>query len=632
MPKVKLAESRQENLKVSIGFGKQIKDYDFGLSKIDITDSRIFNLGYGMRRTEEDENGLISEVQTIKLTSKTSNSIRSLISANLTLDVDYTDHFTTLQTPQDAMSVQSLNLSKTVATYDVFSKFNFNSPEYDSFAVSVPEDALPPEFQAPEGADLARVIYPGGLETVEDKPYYNQISIKNRVSNDFTNFLRKVNLYETVLNDYLEGEKSQIPFSVQIGESVLQNTDVPVYDLVNWVNSQSFKFDLFSLSDPNDSDMVRAFQKTLFLAKVRQLSTNFRTFKDLVNNIECYKEDFCYSIDKYRNVAVDPKLQQIYIPAEDDISTFADSQIRYGETYAYKGTGHYILVGNSYRYTNLRYIDDTAFIDVVNKPTVVIVPLEMFTQTIKVIQPPSLPPNVRFATRMNSDNKISIYLSPTKGRMMSDFITVLPSDEQQLAEMIVNKREGEQLFHFSTDREDGLYEIFKTKMPPNSYKDFADQKLAEFGAPFKTEDAHFVDRVQANTKYYYMFRKINEKDLVSNPSPVFEVELLVDADDAKVVVNHYEFPQDPTYQLTKNFESLFQVTPVVEQTLFDETQSVLYNKDTYRDTIDRLRLGVAQQSVWGRRFKIRVKSTSTGKIIDYNVNFKLKKNKSEEEF
>ena len=151
-------------------------------------------------------------------------------------------------------------------------------------------------------------------------------------------------------------------------------------------------------------------------------------------NAECYKEDFCYSIDKYLGVPVDPKAQQIYIPAEDDISTFMDSQIKYGETYAYKGTAHYILVGNSYRYTNLRFVEDEALVDVVNKPTVMIVPFEMFTQTIKVIQPPSLPPDVRFVTRMNSENKINIYLSPTKGRMMSEFITVLPEDERQLEE------------------------------------------------------------------------------------------------------------------------------------------------------------------------------------------------------
>ncbi|MDA9613569.1 hypothetical protein N9S04_00270 [bacterium] len=631
MPKVKIAESTQDNLKVATGFAKVVDNYGFGTARIKVIDSRLFNLEYGGRKIEEQD-GIIAEVQTIKLTSKVSTSVRSLVSQNLTLDVDYTDHYTTFEIPQNALDVETISLNKTAATYDVFSNFNFNSPEYDRISVAVPEAALPPAFQAPEGADLSRLILPGGHQEVNDKPYYNEIAIKNRVTNDFTNFLRKVGLYDTVLNDYLEGEKVEIPFSVQNNQTVSEDTPVPIYSLLDWVNSESFESDLYSEDKIDDSEMINTFKKTLFLSYVRQLSKNFRNFKDIVSNTECYKEDFCYSIDKYLGVPVDPKAQQIYIPAEDDISTFMDSQIKYGETYAYKGTAHYILVGNSYRYTNLRFVEDEALVDVVNKPTVMIVPFEMFTQTIKVIQPPSLPPDVRFVTRMNSENKINIYLSPTKGRMMSEFITVLPEDERQLEEMTINRREGQQLFEFSTNREDGLYEIFKTKTPPASYRDFIDKKLVEIGAPFKTEDAMFTDRVAPNTKYYYMFRKINEKDLVSNPSPVYEVELLVDADDAKVMVGKYDFPQPDVYQMSKKFKSLFQVTPVIEQTLFDEEQNVLFNKDTYKGTVDRLKLGIAQESVWGRRFKIRVKSTTTGKIIDYNVNFKLKKNKSEEEF
>lgn len=631
MAKVKIAESTQDNFKVASGFAKVVQDYGFSKSRINVIDSKVFNIGLGKRSVTE-ENGMLSEVQTLTLTTKSRESIQTLVSQNVTLDVDYIDHFTTFNVPVNVADVDSINLSKTAATYDVFSKFNFNSEEYDTVAAISLEDTLAPTFKVPAGVDLSRMILPGGHQEVEDKPYYNEIAIKNRVSNDFTNFLRKVGLYEIVLNDYLKGDKTEIPFNIQAGQTVNTDTNVPVYDLLAWVNSQSFEFDLFSEDYSEDSEMIKAFKKTLFLSYVRQLSKNFRSFKDIMNNNECYKEDFCYGIDKYRGVAIDPKLQEIYIPAEDDISTFLDSQIRYGETYAYKGTAHYIVVGNSYRYTNLRFVADQALIDVVNKPTVVIVPIELFTETIKVIQPPSLPPDVRFVTRLDAENKINIHLSPTKGRMFADFTPVIPEDQNQLLEMLTNRKAGQRLFEFSTNREDGLYEIFKTKTPPQSYTDFADQKLTEIGAPFKTEDAMFVDRVSPNTKYYYMFRKINEKELVSNPSAVFEVELLVDADDAKVVVNRYQFPEPPTYQLTKKFKSLFQVVPTIEQTLFDESQDVLFRKDTYKGTVDRLKLGIATKSVWGKRFKIRIKSTTTGKIIDYNVNFKLKKNKSEEEF
>ncbi len=631
MAKVKIAETLQDNLKSATGFAKVVDNYGFGTSRIKVTDSRFFNLEYG-KRTVEQQDGIIAEVQTIKLTSKVNASTRALIGQNLTLDVDYTDHFTTFQAPENALDVQDISLNKTIATYDVFSKFNFNAPQYDRLSVAVPVAALNPAFQAPEGVDLSRLILPGGHQEVNDKPYYNEIAIKNRVSNDFTNFLRKIGLYETVLNDYLEGDKVNVQFNIQNNQTVSQDTPVPIYSLLNWVNSDSFEFDLYAEKIIDDSEMIKTFKRTLFLSYVRQLSKNFRSFKDIVANNECYKEDFCYSIDKYLDAPIDPKVQQIYIPAEDDISTFMDSQIKYGDTYAYKGTAHYILVGNTYRYTNLRFVEDQALIDVVNKPTVMIVPFEMFTQTVKVIQPPSLPPNARFVTKMNSENKMNIYLSPTKGRMMAQFIPITPEDERQLEEMIINRREGQELFEFSTNREDGLYEVFRTTTPPTSYQDFSDKKLIEIGAAFKTEDAVLTDRIQPNTKYYYVFRKINEKDLVSNPSPIFEVELLVDADNAKVVVSDYEFPQPDTYQLSKTFKSLFQVTPVIEQTLFNEEQDVLFNKDSYKGTIDRLNLGIAQQSVWGRRFKIRVKSTTTGKIIDYNVNFKLKKNKSEEEF
>jgi hypothetical protein len=36
-------------------------------------------------------------------------------------------------------------------------------------------------------------------------------------------------------------------------------------------------------------------------------------------------------------------------------------------------------------------------------------------------------------------------------------------------------------------------------------------------------------------------------------------------------------------------------------------------------------LGTAYDKVWGKKFKIRVKSKDTGKIIDLNVKFKLTK-------
>ena len=77
---------------------------------------------------------------------------------------------------------------------------------------------------------------------------------------------------------------------------------------------------------------------------------------------------------------------------------------------------------------------------------------------------------------------------------------------------------------------------------------------------------------------------------------------------------------------------MLQVKPSVEQYLFNEEQKALSGKTSLKGTISELQLGVSPRSVWGRKFKLRVRSKTSGKIIDLNINFELSKNKTKEEF
>ena len=96
-------------------------------------------------------------------------------------------------------------------------------------------------------------------------------------------------------------------------------------------------------------------------------------------------------------------------------------------------------------------------------------------------------------------------------------------------------------FRFKTYGDQGLYEIFRLDTPPSSYNDFKDAKIAEVSAPYSTTDAIFKNLVVPNKKYYYMFRSINQKDMVSNPTMVYETTLLIDADESKIVVDYTIF-------------------------------------------------------------------------------------------
>ena len=118
--------------------------------------------------------------------------------------------------------------------------------------------------------------------------------------------------------------------------------------------------------------------------------------------------------------------------------------------------------------------------------------------------------------------------------------------------------------------------------------------------PYRSTDAIFRDMVDNNEDYYYMFRQVNE-GLVSNPTAVFKARLVVDADDAKVMLDTHEFPKKILSQPRASFKSMMQIKPAVEQILFLEEQEALSDNITLKGKLDDLKLGIQKEAVWGRK-------------------------------
>ena len=145
-----------------------------------------------------------------------------------------------------------------------------------------------------------------------------------------------------------------------------------------------------------------------------------------------------------------------------------------------------------------------------------------------------------------------------------------------------------------------------------------------------TTSQMFEDKILPNTKYYYCFRSINHHGIKSLPTKVMEVELIKDADDSKVEVNVYEFPKSNPYQKTTTMKRFFQIIPSANQTFFDPDQNSIYGTDSLNNKLRKINLGLAEKPIWGRKMKIRLTSTDTGRKIDFNITFDLIKEKSEE--
>ena len=133
-----------------------------------------------------------------------------------------------------------------------------------------------------------------------------------------------------------------------------------------------------------------------------------------------------------------------------------------------------------------------------------------------------------------------------------------------------------------------------------------------------------------------MFRTFSHSNMVSNPSPVFEVELIKDSDDSHLLIEPVVFSSDMD-TTSANFRKLMQIKPALRHT---SLPVAAYDRDEFGNIVglgtkaipansllDGLTLGSTDDPIWGRKFKFRVRSNESGKLIDINIKFQLTKDK-----
>ncbi len=668
MPKIKITETKKDLFRQAIGAAPAINQALNGTSKLDFNQEIKFSAEV-VATTTSTRDGINGEQVTLHIRPNGApNNFRSNLATSVALNSDFTDHLCEFITPIDNEVVKQLPATQGITTYSCDTQFGYVAEDYDSFQNVLEETNLPIIFQDRRKQDFLGFREEGRPAPIEISPriarkfenvifpvkpnanssfkriplafpYFNRLTISSNTQTGFTDFLTKTDMFHFLLNDYVNTESTPISFDIQRDGFVLSQ-DVPVFSLKAWTDGASFKIgkNVYVSEEVNEtnSKMKGDFKKLLFVGYINTLAQSFRNFKSLMHRDLCYNEEVAYTFDKYKDFAIEPKIQRLLMPAVENRSILNDTQIKYGQTYAYVCSGHYVIVGNLYRYENLKFHnqgtdEEYASLTVKNYPSVVLVPLSFFQKTVKVIQPPPLAPQVKFFTENDSKEQIQVYLSPTKGSRIEKFIPILDSDEQLEVDMSLYYKDTDKI-RFQTIQEDGNYEIFRTDSAPKSYAELAESKIGEVNSKIANTDALFVDSIRASKKYYYCFRKLNSKGLVSNPTTIYEVELIIDADDSKLNVEVYNIPEPILFNDSRSFTRLFQITPAIEQTVFDENQNEAVGKTSLKGTIDKLRLGVAKESLWGKKLKFRIKSNVTGKIIDYNIDFTLTKNKTQEDF
>jgi hypothetical protein len=243
---------------------------------------------------------------------------------------------------------------------------------------------------------------------------------------------------------------------------------------------------------------------------------------------------------------------------------------------------------------------------------------------IRVLDDPPAPPGAQMIPYKNVGDKILIFLNPNTGEYELTPEIVENSDELALELLREAKGYGpNDKIRYVTDDYITTYEIFRTTQRPTSYRDFAGQKIATL-----SNEASFVDdTISPNTKYYYTFRSVDNHGFTSNPTEVYELEMVQNLDSVYPIVKTLSIEAlkeeniDKGKVVSKTARKYFHIKPSGTQTdLNYEEATDLEEVATAGQVLPKL--GSEDQALIGKKFKIRLTSKKTGKRLDFNLDFR----------
>jgi len=182
-----------------------------------------------------------------------------------------------------------------------------------------------------------------------------------------------------------------------------------------------------------------------------------------------------------------------------------------------------------------------------------------------------------------------------------------------------------QKIHFETDDYIKQYQVFRIDKKPISYKDFAGSLRQP---PLELKQDAFVDTLVPNKKYYYIFRAVDIHGNISNPTPVYEVELVFNSGATYPIIKVVDFEQILPQVKEKPMRRFVHIIPSFAQSkmnvIRDESlamdPNIPYGTLPYNESANSFGdVFSDKKAEKPKRFKIRFTSKSTGRKFDLNL-------------
>ena len=367
------------------------------------------------------------------------------------------------------------------------------------------------------------------------------------------------------------------------------------------------------------------------------IKKNLRTAEELLNGVPAYSETVFYEIRKGGPHAYGDA-QSFFIPNSNDVDVvkYVDTQVGYGFSHNYEIFAYQLVIGSEYEYNNVVVTGDRMEFDLRQVPVVKLVEtLYVPNQRVVVLDKPPIYPDVNMIPYKGVKNRLLIWLNSQVGEYKESPVFLDEGDRDEYnnyleAQMIDQyyavEQSPEQRYpiHYRTDDPVDSFEVFRVDKKPlagKEYEAFMGHKHAIISTNGATA-ASLVDQLQPNRKYYYTFRAVDRKGHISNPTAIYEVELVENSGAIYPLINTVEIFRKPLKDASRSIRKYVQIRPSFLQRLITDNLTEQGIPSEHRNArLDRLTIGQAHPSMWGKQFKFRFTSKKTGKMIDLNVVF-----------
>jgi hypothetical protein len=379
-----------------------------------------------------------------------------------------------------------------------------------------------------------------------------------------------------------------------------------------------------------------------------------RDFKSILEGKKCFVETLFFGIEKYevtrdergRHKPIDRSnsVQRFFVTPPplagngntDEYVRYVDTQVKFGKKYSYQVFAYVLAYGTEYR---CKSVDETANIEGVkgsggvaaflsvpalrmtyeSRPGYKIFKVPyygtdwedkggVFFPTHIKDNPPTAP-YMNVIPYKNVNNKVLINLQPSSGDVYQ-FPISIREDENFSYENdpsdIYFENAPPGMIRFSSDDRIKKYRIYRLDTEPMAYGDFKDATIFEINT---SEGSSLKDTIRPNTKYYYTAKSVDAHDQFSNPTPVYSVEIVDEKGLIYSIIEEHEIKIPTKKTRNKSGRKALYIAPNLEQIKMS-------NSD-----IENPQLGLRDKSIFSKRFKVRLTSKKTNKMVDFNVRF-----------